>query len=85
VGEASCACGWELIDYLCSQEAKGVEGYRKKYKMRFTGLEITVYEADGSLSSQPTYEANSVKRAIEIIEATKALMTDGRTFTFRTF
>jgi hypothetical protein len=74
-----------VIDYLCSQEAKGVEGYRRKNKMRFTGIEITVYEADGTLSSQPTYEANSVKRAIEIIEATKSLMTDGRTFTFRTF
>lgn len=62
-----------------------MEGYRRKYKMRFTGLEITVYEADGSLSSQPTYECHTVRRAIEIIEATKALVTDGRTFTFRTF
>lgn len=70
---------------MCSQEAKGAEGYRGKDKMRFTGIEITIYEADGSLSSQPIYEAHTVKRAIEIIEATKHLMSDGRTFTFRTF
>jgi ribosomal protein S10 len=53
--------------------------------MRFTGIEITIYEVDGSLSSQPTYECHTVKRAIEIIEATKQLMSEGRTFTFRTF
>lgn len=70
---------------MCSQEAKGVEGYRRKDKMRFTGIEITIYEVDGSLSSQPTYECHTVKRAIEIIEATKQLMGEGRTFTFRTF
>ena len=85
MGVSSCACGWRLIDYLCSQEAKGVEGYRRKDKMRFTGIEITIYEVDGSLSSQPTYECHTVKRAIEIIEATKQLMGEGRTFTFRTF
>jgi hypothetical protein len=52
--------------------------------MRFTGIEITVYEADGTIVGQPVYEAHTVKRAIEIIDATKQLMTDGRTFTFRT-
>lgn len=80
-----CVFGIGVIDYLCSQEAKGVEGYRRKTKMRFTGIEITVYEVDGTVSSQPTYECHSVSRAIEIIEATKTLLKGGRTFTFRTF
>lgn len=38
------------------------------------GVEITVYENDGSVSIKPIYEAHSAERVLEIVNATNDLV-----------
>jgi hypothetical protein len=61
---------------------------RKEFKMfgsKFSGIEITIYESNGSVVCKPTYEAHTVERAVALIDQTKALLTAGRTITWVTF
>jgi hypothetical protein len=52
---------------------------------QFSGLEITIYEANGSVVCKPSYEAHTVARVLEIIEATKQLLNNGRTMTHKVY
>ena len=49
----------------------------------FTGIEITVREANGSIVCVPSYEAHTTEKRLEIINATKAMLTAGRSITWR--
>ena len=50
------------------------------------GIEITIYDQYGDINSQPTYEAHSVAKAQEILNATVDLLQGTKkTLTFRLF
>lgn len=50
-----------------------------------SGLEITVYNADQSVVCMPAYEAHTVAKVVEILEATKQLLKAGQTMTYRVY
>jgi hypothetical protein len=52
---------------------------------KISGVEITVVEANGDFVCAPAYEAHTAARVLEIIEATKQLLTNGRTMTHRVY
>lgn len=50
------------------------------------GVEITIYNADQTVSIKPVYEAHTAERVLEIINATKELIYGtGKTLTWVTF
>jgi hypothetical protein len=51
----------------------------------FSGIEITVYNADQTISCQPSYEAHTVAKAVEIINHTKQMLQPGQTMTHRVY
>jgi len=50
-----------------------------------SGIEITIYNADQSIVCQPSYEAHTIERASEIIQATKGLLKAGQTISVRAY
>ena len=52
---------------------------------KFSGIEITIREMNGEIVCQPSYEAHTTQRQLEIIDSTRALLTAGRSITWRLF
>lgn len=57
----------------------------KMFGQTFSGIEITVREANGSIVCAPTYEAHTTAKQLELINATQAMLTAGRSITWRLF
>lgn len=50
-----------------------------------SGIEITIREANGEIVCQPSHEAHTTQRQIELIAQTQAMLTAGRSITWRLF
>jgi hypothetical protein len=51
----------------------------------FSGIEITIREMNGEIVCQPSYEAHTLERQMALIDQTRAMLTAGRSISWRLF